>query len=263
MSNSKERNDNWLADWFEYVSRVFDNFNPAAFKFLESVLPYTTPFPVATLTARHAKEFLGFDMLTSFVFVFGLEGMGLWFTSLFVDSVLDFIRSRNVKSIILVMLFGAVVGVYSAILIQLNVILKSQSGTDNPALGSVITLLCFLPLLSGIGNGYMKWKRETEYARKANEEKQEEKEKSIRTEDNDLKIKKHMIRHGMNPLVSYASTTPSALPTPTPQAKRDWRTLSEEEKKAIMYVLSVPQIMDKYGIGESTAYLWKSKKKTN
>ncbi len=258
-----KRNDKnlWLARFFESIGETFEKFNPAAFRFLAAVLPYSTPFPVAWLTMRSAEVFLDFDPWVAFIFVFGLEGMGLWFTSLFVDSIIDVIRSRNLKTLALVALFGLVVFAYVYLLVNLNVTLKASSGESNPALEQVITLLCFLPLLTGVGNGYYKWKIEQNDKLEEKEEQTLIREENIRHENNELKLKRAMVKQGMNPLVTYNYET--ASPTPqekTPHRRGDWRLLSNEERYEVVHLLTVPQIMEKYNLAESTAYLWKSKK---
>lgn len=256
-----ENKTSWLANAFIWLGESFEKFNPAAFRFLAAVLPYTTPFPVAWLTMRSAESFLDFTPSVAFAFVFGLEGMGLWFTSLFVDSIIDFIRSRNLKTSILVLLFGLVVLGYVYLLVSLNVTLKASSGQANADLERVITLLCFLPLLTGVGNGYYKWKLEQDAKQTKNEEKQEAKEEAIRHENNDLKLKKAMLKAGLNPLQTYAADTVSVSQPQKPVTKRgDWRLLTNDQRYEVVHILTVPQIMEKYNLAESTAYLWKSKK---
>lgn len=251
----------WLAKFFENLGEMFEKFNPAAFRFLAAVLPYSTPFPVAWLTMKSAETFLSFTPAVAFTFVFGLEGMGLWFTSLFVDSIIDVIRSRNSKTMALVALFGLVVAAYVFLLVNLNVTLKASSGDSNPALERVITLLCFLPLLTGVGNGYYKWKLEQEAKAEEKETLAIQREDEIRKENNDLKLKKAMVKSGMNPLMVYNSDTVSTQTPKTPEVKRgDWRLLTPEQRYEVVHILSVPQIMEKYNLAESTAYAWKSKK---
>lgn len=250
----------WLAYQFEGLGEMFEKFNPAAFRFLAAVLPYSTPFPVAWLTMKSAETFLNFTPAVAFTFVFGLEGMGLWFTSLFVDSIIDVIRSRNGKTVALVVLFGAVVAAYVFLLVNLNVTLKASSGDSNPALERVITLLCFLPLLTGVGNGYYKWKLEQEAKAEEKEAQTIQRENEIRKENNDLKLKRAMVKGGMNPLVVYQSDTVS-IPVPqTPVKRGDWRLLTAEERYEVVHILPVQKIMEKYNLAESTAYAWKSKK---
>lgn len=251
----------WLANFFESLGEMFEKFNPAAFRFLAAVLPYSTPFPVAWLTMKSAETFLSFTPAVAFTFVFGLEGMGLWFTSLFVDSIIDVIRSRNGKTIALVVLFGVVVAAYVFLLVNLNVTLKASSGDSDPALERVITLLCFLPLLTGVGNGYYKWKLEQEAKAEEKEAQTIQREDEIRKENNDLKLKKAMVKGGMNPLVTYQSDTVSVpVPEKKVEKRSDWRLLTPEQRYEVVHILTVPQIMEKYSLAESTAYLWKSKR---
>lgn len=190
----------WLADFAEKISITFEKFNPALFRLLATVLPYSTPLPVAWYTSRSAQTFLEFTPEISGVFVFGLEGMGILFTSLFVDSVIDWIRSRNFKTFALVAIFGVVVIAYVSLLVNLNVTLEQINNPDNnQALSQVITLMCFLPLLTGIGNGYYKWKLESksaldndkEYERSI-AEKEAERRSLERRERNHLKYGKQL-----------------------------------------------------------------------
>ena len=134
----------------------WEKFNLWMYNFLASVLPYSTSFPVAILTAKSAKEFLGLDPYTAGILVFGLEGIGLLCTSLLVDAGVQWIRSKSAKSFVPVLLFGTVIFVYVRILISLNVTLEQATGNDNPALSGVITLLCYIPLLSGVLAGWNK-----------------------------------------------------------------------------------------------------------
>jgi hypothetical protein len=151
---------NFLANIFNFLGDALEDFNPAAFRFLSAVLPYLSPVPVAWLTADSASKFLNFTPEISFVFVFCLEGIGLWFTSLLVDAVVEWVRSHNWRSFVPVILFLLAVGSYVYLLVNLNVTLEQAKGDTNPLLSRVVTLMCFLPLITGIGNGYGKLKLE-------------------------------------------------------------------------------------------------------
>jgi hypothetical protein len=151
---------NFLANIFDWLGVALERFNPSAFRFLAASLPYLTPVPVAWLTAHSSAQFLKLPPGVAFVFVFALEGIGLWFTSLLVDAIVDWVRSRNWRSFVPVVLFAAVVYAYVRLLIDLNVTLEMANGTPNPAMSRVITLMCYLPLITGVGNGYYKLKLE-------------------------------------------------------------------------------------------------------
>lgn len=189
-------NSNVLARVFDWLGEALERFNPSAFRFLSAVLPYLTPIPVAWLTSDSSATFLHFPAKVAFIFVFCLEGIGLWFTSMLVDAVVDFIRSKNWKTFVLVLMFGFVVIVYVFVLVSLNVTLETAAnGQANSSLSKVITLLCFLPLLTGVGNGYYKYKldlrtqseRDKEYERSLNER--------VRQENRSDKMERYRIKH--------------------------------------------------------------------
>lgn len=212
------RNTNWLADWFNRAGEVFEKFNPAAFRFLAAFLPYMTPIPVAWLTMHSAESFLGFDGWVSFVFVFGLEGIGLWFTALFVDSVVTAIRSQNGKSWITAFMFAVAVAVYVTILVRLNVTIEQASGNGNASYSQVVTLLCFLPLITGIGNGYYKLTLESKTNIEIAQQKQQEWEQEQWKTKEGNKQQVRLAKAGVNPLqltavqsniVSTSSETPA------------------------------------------------------
>ena len=171
------KNTNWLANVFNNAGEVFEKFNPAAFRFLAAFLPYLTPVPVAWVSQANATEFLHLPAQVSFILVFGLEGIGLWFTSLFVDSIVTAIRSKNIKAWITPAMFFIAVSVYIVILVNINVIIEQSSGKNDPAYARVITLLCFLPLITGIGNGYYKLVLESKTNIEIAQQKQDELEK--------------------------------------------------------------------------------------
>lgn len=249
----------WLASVADWISVSFEKLSPAAYRFLAAVLPYSTPLPVAWLTMSSAEKFLSFTPTIAFVFVFALEGIGLWFTSLFVDSIIDWIRSKNWKTFGLVIMFGLVVSAYVAILVNLNVTLEAvNNGFENQYLARVITLLCFLPLLTGVGNGYYKWKLEQKGDSISERDYQREREDKIRQERREDHLKTKLISAGINPLTNqFQAQTDSVRPQ---ESKRtDWRTLSDKEKHRVIHALSVDEIMQEFGVSQATAYNWKGK----
>lgn len=193
------KNTNWLADLFNKAGEVFEKFNPAAFRFLAAFLPYLTPVPVAWVSQANATKFLDLPPQVSFIFVFGLEGIGLWFTALFVDSVVTAIRSKNWKSWGIVLMFGVAVAVYVTILVNINVIIEQSSGQSNPAYSRVITLLCFLPLITGIGNGYYKLTLESKTNIEIAQQKQNEWEQEQWKTKEGNKQQVRLAKAGINP----------------------------------------------------------------
>lgn len=247
--------NNFLANFFDWLGEVFEKFNPSAYRFLGATLPYLTPLPVAWLTAHSAEKFLDFTPTIAFIFVFVLEGIGLWFTSLLVDGVVDWIRSRNWKTGAIVVVLGSAVLAYIYLLVSLNVLLEDN---QNQIRSQVITLLCFLPLISGIGNGYYKLKLKSETVAENAVRYEQDKEERIRKEKNDAKRETKLIKAGIDPrlpIQQYQSVVPSVVPK---QPKSDWRLLSTAERNALRS-MSAKEIMKEYGIGESTAFAWKAK----
>ena len=195
-------NPNFLADAINWIGDVFEKLSPAAFRMLSTSLPYLSPLPVAYMTANSAAEFLGMDARIAGVLVFILEGIGLWATTELVDSFVDAIRSRNKKAWGVVVFLAIVVIVYIAILIILNVVLENTVNHKGQAYSLVLTLICFLPLLSGALNGYRKVKMETKTNIQIAKEHQEELDAKLRREKDEMKIKNKLIKQGINPFTN-------------------------------------------------------------
>lgn len=250
----------WLADVAKWISVSFEELSPALFRLLSAVLPYSTPIPVAWLTMRSTERFLGFTPGVSFTFVFGLEGMGIWFTSLFVDSVIAWIRSRNWKSMGLVLLFGAVVAAYVYLLVNLNVTLEQTTNQEaNPVLSRVITLLCFLPLLTGVGNGYYKFLIESKAETRTKDQIVREAEERERERRSKERVQKAALKYGRQDPFSTPQTVYPAETRAVKEKPRDWRNLTDEQKYRVVHILSIKEIMDEFPVSEATAYNWKSK----
>lgn len=250
----------WLANVARWISISFEELSPALFRLLSAVLPYSTPLPVAWLTSQNATKFLGFTPAISFTFVFGLEGMGLWFTSLLVDAFINWIRSRNWKTFGLVLLFGGVVSAYVYLLVNLNVTLEQISNENaNPVLSRVITLLCFLPLLTGIGNGYYKFIIESKVEARGKDEITRESEERERERRSKERIQKAALKYGRPDPFSAPTQVYQKDTSQVKEKPRDWRNLSDEQKYRVVHVLTIKEIMDEFPVSEATAYNWKSK----
>lgn len=236
-----------LAEIIKSIGITFEKANPAVFRTLAAVLPYSTPTPVAWLTMRNAAKFLSFDPWVAFVFVFGLEGMGLWFTSMFVDAVVAWVRSRNWKSFFVVVLLGSVVAAYVYLLVNLNVIL--DAGNESEVYSRVVTLLCFLPLLTGIGNGYYKLQldnRDKQEEQTAYERERYEKDEERRKDE---RIQKAAIKHGINPLVSFQQIVP------TPVVEQVERFASDFHEEIVSYM---NKNLQKYGKEPRVVEIWRN-----
>lgn len=247
--------NNFLAKAFDWLGEVFEKFNPSAYRFLGAALPYLTPFPVAWLTAHSAEKFLEFEPSVAFVFVFSLEGIGLWFTSLLVDAVVDWIRSKNLKTGAIVLILGIAVFAYIYLLISLNVLLKGDKGATY---SQVVTLLCFLPLISGIGNGYYKLKLKNDKVAEEAKSYERQKEKQEREDRKQARLESKLLKHGFDPRQQVRQFQ-EAVPTVKMSVKSDWRLLDEKERNLVRHNLSVPEIMEKHQVSRATAFEWKKK----
>lgn len=205
------RASNWLANIFDFFGDALEKFNPSAFRFLAASLPYLTPIPVAWLTAHSASTFLEFPPTVAFIFVFALEGLGLWFTTLLVDAVVDWVRIKNWQSFFPVVLFVIAVGAYIYLLVNLNVTLEQATGNVNPARSTVITLMCFLPLITGIGNGYYKLKveRKTESQFAMEREERLERERRQAEDEKEIRILQERSKASLERLRIKAGNLPN------------------------------------------------------
>jgi hypothetical protein len=246
--------NNWLASFFNNAGEVFEKFNPAAFRFLAAFLPYMTPIPVAWITMHSAGKFLSFDPWVSFVFVFGLEGIGLWFTALFVDSVVTAIRSQNIKAWVTVGMFAIAVTVYITILVRLNVTIETATNNNSPAYSQVITLLCFLPLITGIGNGYYKLALESATAIEEAQEKQDQWQREQWKTKEGNKQQVRLAKAGINPLAPAPvvlqqvvdTMSESRVKKASDYKEKIWRYLDEQYSKG--KVLGVKEITEHFSL---------------
>ena len=251
-------NKNILAQIFDWLGDVFERFNPAAFRFLAAFLPYLSPLPVAWITQRSAGTYLGFSPTIGFIFVFTLEGIGLWFTSLLVDSIVDWIKSKNKNSFVITVVLSFAVLAYITILIILNVLLESSTDGYTATYGTVVGLLCLLPLITGIGNGYYKFQLRSTNTMESDREFQRNLDERIRQEKREDRIKSKLIKAGINPL-----STPQIYQKETElvdsSAKGDWRLLSHSERERVRTTMSISEIISKHNVSRSTAFEWKRK----
>jgi len=253
-------NKTWLSSKLDALQDVFEHASPSILSMLAVFLPYLTPIPIATLTAASAERFLGMSPGISFVFVFVLEGIGLWTTVIFVDSIVQFIKSRNTKTGVMVIILFAVVCIYITILVNLNVSLEESAKVVSPVYSRVITLICFLPLISGFMAGYNKiqndykinTEKETEYNRNLAEKlRQEKREDSLRNK---------MLKRGMMPTTFQANTVGVAQDSRPNITSSDWRVVNKQitpEQRQDIATLPVSSTASTWKISERTALNWR------
>ena len=204
---------NLLVRFLDGLRNIFETASPSVFSMLATLLPYLSPLPIAILTAASATAYLGMKPITAGVFVFVLEGLGLWVTTVFVDTIVQYIRSKNPKTLFMVFALLIVLIIYVTILINLNVYLKMAVENVSATYIRIITLMCFLPLISGFMNGYWKLqlehKTETEIAQQRDMELQER----IRQDKRHDGMEKYRIKHGYGTSKSNYGTSETTSET--------------------------------------------------
>ena len=101
------------------------------------------------------------------------------------------------------------VAAYVYILVSLNVTLEQAVGNQTLQLSRVITLLCFLPLLTGIGNGYYKLKLDYRTQSELSKLHQEDVEFRKLELQKDERLQKFRIKYGTSESGSTTSETTS------------------------------------------------------
>lgn len=213
--------ENFIVKAFESLAKFF-------YALLPAVLPYSTPLPIAMITASSAETFFNMTPWVAGVFVFSLEGLGVWSTTALVDRVVEWVRSRNPKVAWTVFILFAVVSAYITILILLNVVLKGDKST---AYKAAVTLVCFLPFIAGILNGFHKVSLKDQDNQLFNleiqntaQEKQWEHEARLRREEQEFKLKKLSMR-------SQAHKTSQEILTPSRKVLKTSYPVSPLEEK--------------------------------
>lgn len=140
-----------MKNFFLSLTGAIQAFSPALFSFVETTLPYTTPTPIAIITSNSAATYFGLKGLGAFLFVYSLEAIGLIATSKLVETIVDFIKGRNIKTLIMILVLALAVYAYITILVSINV--KIHTEITDPGFSQALTLICYLPLIAGILNG--------------------------------------------------------------------------------------------------------------
>lgn len=247
----------YIMKFLDSVRDIFETATPSVFAVLAAILPYFSPIPIAVYTASKAQEYLGFDPWVSGIFVFVLEGLGVWATTTLVDAVVDFVRSRNGKTVFIVLFLTGVVGAYLFILVNLNVRLEAALGEISGELANIITLICFLPALSGVMNGI--WKLKLEHKTEVQKAKDLE-ELHYQQRQGELN-ERWRLRHGFALDVNYTEVT---RPRVKESVKRfDLRNDEGKLHKDRDFILhaDVSEVCKKYGVSRKTVYNWRERLK--
>lgn len=228
------------------IVKAFDGLAKFFYALLPAVLPYSTPLPIAMITASSAETFFNMTPWVAGVFVFSLEGLGVWSTTALIDRVVEWVRSRNPKVAWTVVILFAVVTAYIAILILLNVVLK---GDKSPAYKAAVTLICFLPFIAGVLNGFHKVGLKDQDMVLYNSEEQ----RKLRAETRDFQLKKLSITSQARNTQTSRGTSTSPRSTSKPQNLGDEVRKKMDEAYSRGRILSAPDLIS-MGFDKSTAW---------
>lgn len=244
------------------ITETIENANPAIFAFLSTILPFLTPFPIAAITAISAETYLfAGNLAISWIFVAVLEGLGLLVTSYLTDAVLSYIKARNPKEVWKIILLAVVTVVYITLLIGLNVKLKAANSEADQTYLTVITLMCFLPLISGVLYGYNRFNRQAKRDEASEVDYQRQLENERWEKERQDRMDRYKIKKGV-PLTQYQLSTPApqiSIPQQKKELQNSWKNrrhgFSPEELNWIMNS-SRSTVAKKYQIPEGTAKNW-------
>lgn len=254
-----------LADFFNKQRELIEAAETPFAKLAIFILPILSPMVPATLTGMHLYQlfleiftFPGaevFARISATIPAIVLELLGYVGAISFIQALFKWIESRyeddGDKFLVPAVLNFFAYVFYLTSMWLINVRLGEYFGTPS-IVNSIVGLLSFITVpTSLLAANHLAIKDH------------EVKETTLRQEKSDYRLKKAMIDKGMNPLTpmtQYQSNTPDQVQTPKQRKKDDWRLLTQEERYEVVHILTVPQIMKKYPIGESTAYAWKAKK---
>jgi hypothetical protein len=244
-------NSNFVARFFDWNREVVESAETPIMKFVVMLLPVVTPFVPAMIVGIRLYS-IYFDeigarllqyagptvvvwaaVFAAFITSLAVELLGWVGAIAFIRNVYHFMKNDRDGVLLSVGLTGIAYAFYVACIFLVN----SQLSQDVPNKASVLGLLIFLSIPAGLI-----------YADGMAEKLSDEKDKELRKESREERLERLRIKHQF-------SGGGSAL-----NQKKDWRALSTEEKRQVINVLTVEEIMQKYPVSRSTAFGWKSKK---
>lgn len=187
-----------IKDLFQNITEAIRAISPSIFSFLETTMPYTTPMPIALISASSVATFFGLKGAGAFLFVYSLEAIGLVSTSKLVETIVEFVKGRNIKTLIVIVVLSAVVYAYITILVSLNV--KIHKDFTDKDFTQALTLICYLPLIAGTLNGLGLMK--IEYLNSITEKNslEEKRHQEARQDKKELKAMKYQYQSPANPV---------------------------------------------------------------
>jgi len=244
-----------LAQFFIRQREIIEEAELPFAKLAIFILPILAPLVPAVMTGLHMFKLLSeiFVFSGSEYVVIGLsivvglvlELLGYVGAISFIRAVFDLVRKGKDEYLLPAGLTGLAYLFYLVAMFMINVKLGEYFG-EQKIVTQIVGMLSFVTVPTGLLAA-------THLSSKENKEE----DRSMYLEKKDERLKKTALKNGIN---IFALDTPQAQPNrASNQGHADWRTLTPAQKREVITVLTVPEIMAKYGTAESTAFAWKKK----
>lgn len=245
-------NTTFLARFFNKVREIVEAAETPFAKLAIFILPIMAPIVPASFTGMHMFQLLeelfdfGRPVSLGLAVIVGLvlEMLGYVGAIEFIHALLKKIRSGNDEFWYPAIVTGVAYVFYLIAMFMINVQLGRYFGTPS-IVNSIIGLLSFITVPTGLLA-----------ANHLSQRSVSEEEYVLRQEKREDRLKAKALKAGINVFGFEAMHNQTQA---AKAQKSDWRQLSEQEKHEVRHVLSAKDIMQKYGVGESTAFRWKSK----
>lgn len=228
---------NFLKNFLEWLRDLIESADLPLVMLVLVVLPFVVPAVPAMVTANNLTNNMSFSPVMSILSGVTVELLGFAGAILFLRSIMEWVKSRNKKSLVVVFLTGGAYAFYLAAIISINVVLDIVTGKPL----AYVIVIALLSLLS-IPSGLLAASRIDDQAEKLEAER-------LRKDRQNYRLEKLKIKQG------FASDT-----VQVGNKKGDWRTLTPQERHEVIHVLSITDIMHKHNVSQTTAYTWKSRK---
>lgn len=259
VSNMNEQNSTFLSRFFDKIRVLVESAETPFSKMAVFVLPILAPIVPASFTSMHIYKLLveifpalpnEIHVILAVIVGLVLEMLGYVGAIEFIHSVFILVKnSTNNAYWLPVILTGVAYLFYLLTMFMINVQLGKYFNTP-PIINNIVGLLSFITFPTGLLA-----------ANHLSQRTEQEQDYVLRQETREDKLKKAALKQGINIFAPAATQVYQSTTTQTNSSKTgDWRTLSDEEKREVVHVLKVEEIMHKYNVGRSTAFSWKSKK---
>jgi hypothetical protein len=241
-----------LADKFNRWRNTIEAAETPFSKLAIFILPILAPIVPASFTGLHIYKMLieifsfntVLSVVLSLIVAVVLELLGYVGAISFIQSVYDWLHSDGKENYLVpvVINFSAYV-FYLIIMFLVNVLLDQYFQTPS-IVNKIIGILSFITVPTGLLA-----------ANHLNQKSYEEHKEKVRQEKREDRLKGKALDNGINIFAQMPQVHQQVVDSVSVPQRADWRTLSMAEKKAFK-TMPYTEIMSKYKVGESTAFLW-------